>query len=376
MKIALITIHEANNYGAILQTYATQETLSSFGSVETIDYENRHIAQSLNLIRFNLSAHGVLGTGKDILRIIPRSKAIRKFREFSGAHIKKTKKITKKELSEGILGKYDTYVAGSDQIWNPSCISKENKIDETYFLNFAPKESIKISYASSIGSHTFSKNEEPKIKELLNEFHAISVRESGAKQHLENLLGKEVHHVLDPTLLIERQAWEKLIQPPKKEENKSKYILFYTVPKAKLTKKAANYYKEKLGIKVVSIDQGLYSGSVVDRQIRDAGPIEFLDAIKNAEFIVTDSFHGVCFSLIFSRPFIAIAPGKHSNRIESLLTLLGIENRLARREEDFESIAPYFDMAPATQKLSTARAKSIKFIKSSLETNLSSKKEY
>lgn len=334
MKIALITIHNANNYGAILQTFATYKILSRFGDVDIVDYQNKHISISLDLIRLKFTIHGILGIGKDICRLIPRYKAIKKFEAFSDKYFKMSKKINKDDINLPI---YDLYVCGSDQIWNPNCISENNQIDDIYFLSFAPKGSKKISYASSLGNYRFMIEEQKKISDLLNDFDFISVREKDGKEHLESFLNKEIKHVLDPTLLLSKKEW---IETFDLKENISdeKYILVYSVPKSKLIKDAIKYFSKKFNLPVIALDQNLTMGTKVDKHTRDAGPIEYLNLFLNASFVITDSFHGTCFSVNFQKQFVSIAPGIHSNRIESFLNTINLENRIIRNKDNFENI--------------------------------------
>lgn len=361
MKIALITIHNANNYGAILQTYATFKILSKFGDVEIIDYDNKHISISLDLIRLKLTPHGILGLGKDIFRIIPRSSAIKKFKSFSNKYLKLSNKIDKNNIK---LPKYDVYICGSDQIWNPSCISAINKIDDIYFLSFAPKGSKKISYASSLGNYRFNNEEQNIVNRLLNDFKYVSIRENDGKKHLESFLNKEIKHVLDPTLLLCKDDWIKQFKLNKNEKNE-KYILVYSVPKSKLIKDAIVYYSNKLNLPVIALDQNLSMGTKVDQHIRDAGPIEYLNLFLNASFIITDSFHGTCFSLNFKKQFVSIKAGKFSNRIESLLSSINLQNRIAQTNNDFENIKEITDeeYSKSLELLSKYRDESIEYLK-------------
>ena len=125
MKIGLLTIHNANNYGAVLQAYALKETLKEFGTVEIIGYDNRHISISLDYIRVGWSLHHLLGMCKDICRLIPRIVAINKFKKFIA-----TKMDVIPYYSNRDYGDLDFCVAGSDQIWNPDCVSSNSKFDE------------------------------------------------------------------------------------------------------------------------------------------------------------------------------------------------------------------------------------------------------
>ena len=368
MKIGLITIHNANNYGAILQTFALQKILCTYGKVEVIDYNNKHISISLDLLRMKFSLHGLLGIGKDIFRLYPRKKVIKKFKQFSSKYINVTEEFDSNSIqSNKKLNNYDVYIAGSDQIWNPTCISENCRIDDIYFLSFAPKNTKKISYASSIGNHIYSESEKEQVINLLNDFHAISVREKDGKTQLENILNQEIKHVLDPTLLLSKEEWINTLDIKENTTHKEKYILVYSVPKSPLIRSAVGYYSKKLALKVISIDQGLSPGATVDEHIRDAGPLDYLELFLNAEFIITDSFHGTCFSVNFEKQFISVSPGVHSNRIESFLFLIGLENRIVKSEEDFDSVNKLIDFEKINMNLRSERDKSLYYLNKALK---------
>jgi hypothetical protein len=366
MKIALVTTQNANNYGAIFQAFALQQALSRFGDVDIINYDNRHIGISFDLVRVKPTVHGLLGMGKDIVRLVPRYKVIKKFKCFIQNNMVLTKRVSAQELLLGELSQYDAYVAGSDQIWNPACISNNSVIDPIYFLNFAPNKARKLSYASSIGGYQLSIDEKENFKGLLDDFHTISVRERDTQKLLQEVLGKDVHHVLDPTLLLSKEEWLEAVRVKEGQYKEEKYILLYTVPKVSLIRKAVDYFAKKTGLKVVAIDQGISAGANVDRVIRDAGPVDFIQLFANAEFVITDSFHGTCFSLNFGIPFLAISHGVHSNRVESLLSLVGLQHRLVKTEEDFNDLEIIFDYRDANKRLLKARADSLVVLSSAL----------
>jgi len=367
MKIALLTIHNANNYGAIFQAYATQHVLAKIGDVDIINYNNRHVSRSFDLIRFTLSFHGFLGAGKDIFRLFPRYRVIKKFKKFVQDNLNQTRPYSQHDILNGKVAKYDAYIAGSDQIWNPSCASPKNILDPVYFLFFAPEDSIKISYASSAGGYRYSKTEQQQVKCFLNKFNAVSVREKSTQLLFQELLEIPVEHTLDPTLLLSKKEWLNIAKLPERYKSEKKYILLYTVPKMPLIRCAVDFFAKKLGLSVVSIEQGLRPGAKVDKHIMDAAPEEFLELFAGAQFVITDSFHGVCFSVIFGIPFIAVSPGNHSGRLESLLSVLRLENRLVKNESEFSGLDITFDFSEAHDRLSIERDKSISFLTRNLQ---------
>lgn len=361
MKIALLTIQNANNYGAVLQTFAMQEVLKKYGKVDVLNYENRHISRSFDLVRIKPTVHGLLGTGKDLCRLFPRYRAIEKFKQFISKKINLTKNLNYADLVSGKASGYDVYVAGSDQIWNPVCVNEKGQLDLGYFLNFVSKDAKKISYASSMGGHVYSIEESEIVKRLLSSFNHLAVREKNTQEYLAKLLERNIENVLDPTLLLNKEQWLEAVKTSKRN-TKDEYILLYTVPRVPLIKKVVDYYSKQLGLKVVSLEQGLTAGAKVDHQVRDAGPKEFIELFANASFVITDSFHGTCFALNFEKSFIAVSPGKHSNRIESLLNLVGLEERLVKEASEMPKIPVDKDMSLASEKLKISRNKSLTYL--------------
>ncbi|WP_020411339.1 polysaccharide pyruvyl transferase family protein [Microbulbifer variabilis] len=367
MKIALVTIHNANNYGAIFQAFALQVVLSRYGEVKIVNYDNRHISRSFDLVRVKLSLHGLLGMGKDLLRLFPRYRVINSFNKFINDNMELTQVFSASELKLGNAEEFDCYVAGSDQIWNPSCVSSDGLLNPIYFLDFCPEGAKKISYASSMGAYSFSERERLELKGYLKSFSAVSVRERGAKLLLQEVLEREVDHVLDPTLLLSKDDWLESVGISNQVRGGERYILLYTVPKSPLIRRAVDFFSKKIGLKVVAIDQGLSAGAHVDKHIRDAGPQDFIRLFSEADFVITDSFHGVCFSINFGKPFVAVSPGKHANRIESLLSLVGLMDKLVKSESDFVDFKVDADFEGAQEKLLTARCASLGVLSASLE---------
>ena len=367
-KILLVTIHNANNYGAIFQAYALQEILKEYGDVEVLDYNNKHISISFRLIRIKLTIHGMLGMGKDVFRLFPRYRVIRKFKSFIENHFNLSERHEKNRSFD--CGKYKFLVSGSDQIWNPACISDNLILDPTYFLEFGSKHQSKISYASSMGAYNFNGEEKQQLKGYLSSYKSISVREFERKTYLEEILpNTNVEHVLDPSLLLSKDKWIDLAKKKdfKHPFNGEKYILLYTVPKVKLIRKAIKYYKKRTGLKVVSVEQGLSAGANVDKHIMDAGPYEFLQLFLHAELVITDSFHGTCFSLNFNKKFVSVSPGKNVNRIESILRELNLKERILYSEKDFEKVDESLTSDLDTKLLDNLRNRSFQFLNNSFK---------
>ncbi|EKO3740264.1 polysaccharide pyruvyl transferase family protein [Vibrio metschnikovii] len=333
MKIGLLTIHDALNYGAIFQAYATQEIFSRYGDVEIINYQNPHIKKTYAMLNIKFSSRFL----KDIIRefCLLKSKISKKekFNCFFQKYYSVTDKTNLHDINNNL---YDVYVCGSDQIWNSKVTNGNCLINEDYFLKFAPEGAKKISYASSLGNHRFDVLHIDVIRKLLDRFDFISVREKDGAEYLEQILSREVTQVLDPTLLLSKDEWIKKLNLEEKSYLDD-YILVYTVPRSDLLKDVVCYYS-KTGVNVISVDSNLMKIHGVNRQIRDASPTELLNLILNAKMVITDSFHGVCFSINFRKNFLAISSGELSNRMENILNLVGMKNRFIQSLSDIEKL--------------------------------------
>lgn len=367
MKIALITIHRVNNYGAVLQAYATKIALSKYGEVSTIDYNNRHLSQHLDLVRFAPSIHGFKMFAHDILRLRNRTKMLKSFRDFITSNMNLTKPYSAQELIDGKASGYDLYVSGSDQIWNPIIVSPNTTIDPIFFLSFVEKNVNKIAYASSIGNYNFNDSEKIVVNDLLSSYNYISTRESGGKKKLEEIIPKkEIYHVVDPTLLLSRKEWLNVFNL-KEKEPKEKYILVYSVPRTELLKNAVKYYSEKLNLKVIVIDSMLIPVTRIGEHIKDAGPKEFIELYSNASFVISDSFHGTCFATIFAKPFASVVSKVRSSRVVSLLNLLDLNDRLIYDESDFSNLKLDIDVNKLEKNLTKIRLESLQYLDTSIK---------
>lgn len=368
-KIGLISTHNVNNYGAILQTFALSKVLSNYGTTKIINYDNKHISASMRLVRMHLSMKGILSFIKDLLRLLPRYRVIKKFKQFQKSYMVLTEKMELENIKFFDFSDFTHLVAGSDQIWNPACMTSDSSIDETYFLNFSHNIR-KISYASSLGSYIFNDIEQRTVRKNLIDFEHISVREEDAKIQLEKILNRKVDHVLDPTLLLSQKDWVDLFGL-QKDKYREKFILLYSVPHTKLLKNICNHFASKLNLPIYSINQNPFSSIKISRHIKSAGPKEFLDLFFNAEFVITDSFHGVCFSTNFNKNFIVAKPEGLSNRIESFLKSVGLSNRMISSNDELYQIKRFIKFQTVNLLLSKQREKSKNFLKNSFEAKFS-----
>jgi len=324
-KIYLITIFKTNNIGAMLQAFALHSKLEEYGIVSLVDINNKHIDNGIKLLRTGTTFKSILSFGKDVLRIKSRRIVISKFKSF----LNRFKTITLNDLTQ-INNHEAYYFTGSDQIWNPNCISSSNKIDERYFFKNIISNNIN-AYASSKGSYNYSNKEQDIFFKLLRNFNNISVRESDFSKYLIQNGFPETKHVLDPSLLLNKNEWLDLnfsLSPSISKSLPEKFILVYTIPRTRMLNDLILEIKKILNLPVVIIDQNYTTFKHADIQFKSAGPEDFINLVNRTEFIITDSFHGTCFALNFNKNFITADIGHLSNRVMSLLKLVKLEDRL------------------------------------------------
>lgn len=336
-KVGIITFHKAHNYGAFLQVYALQRQVEKLGNESfVINYNDKNIIKSYKLFKFSKNPIKCM---KLVLKSLKNYKRNKKRYDKFNSCINKKLNLTKDYNSFDELAKnypqLDSYITGSDQVWN-SIITKG--LQDSYTLNFGNKEINRISYAASIGNSSLANNEEEKYKNKISNIDHISVREEEAKNILSKIIDKPINVVLDPTLLISKQEWENIIKEENVENEKQKYILAYVVEKNEEYVKIVNELSRKTGLKVIhfaSEDNGIEN---VIRSAYTDGPFEFVNLIKNAEYVVCTSFHATVFSIIFNKKFFVVPHKKTGSRVTNLLNKMQIENRVVYTLEDFKNI--------------------------------------
>lgn len=371
-KVGILTIHNVDNYGAILQTFSTFNYLKKISSPEIINFDNPVFKPSLKLIRYS-GLSSIKSCIKDILRINSRFRFIKKFKEFSEQHLTITTKVSKKKLdSIDFLNNFDILLVGSDQVWNPDITNEEKTVNSDYFFNVnTPAKLRKISFASSFGGKEFKKNELGQINLYLNKFYRISLREKSTIDYLNIDNKKKTEHVLDPVFLTEKKIWEQIAchNLKKIDLEINNYVLVYSVARSKLIRKITRYIKKYTNLKIITIDPNLIANTQYFKKISDAGPIEFLNLFMNSNFVVTDSFHGTCFSLIFEKNFVSIAQNNHfDERVTDLLNNIGCEKNfiLKSNEDDFKNLDKFEISNQSKVKLNDLILKSKSFLDQSI----------
>ncbi len=356
MKVSVLTLHAVCNYGTQLQAYATQEKLKEFfEEVEFINYK-RNDTYGKGLI--NSFSKGNMVKAIAILPTIMRWKSV--FGKFQKNNLNLSEKtyLSSEDFSEFIYDS-DAYISGSDQVWN----SGWNKgiIGEMY-LNFVPKNKLKFSFSSSFGKSELSKEEINKTQKFINQYKMISVREeSGLKILINQYKYYNAIRLVDPTLAVDSHFWRSFGMKSKKKI-KEKYILIYNLNRSKDFDRYAKEISKRTGLKLYRFctryDQIFRNGkSLVIPQIED-----FISLVDNAEYVLTDSFHAVAFSMNLNTIPICIYPQNYSSRISDFLKLLDSEQVHVKNYDDFDVINRKVDFEKVNLILKKEREKVEKFL--------------
>lgn len=328
MKACIITFQSAYNYGAVLQAYALQNYISSeFAEIKILDYHNEKIDSAYARPCFrDFLCNPKNAVFKVIQTIIFKGKR-EKIDEFCKKYFILSKRYDKCNISEA-SEIADVFITGSDQVWNYLIVGK----DGSYYLDFV-KNKKTCSYAASFGVSSIPKEYVEFYRNMLNNVNHISVREEKGVELVEQLTSKHAVVMPDPTLLIDMEQWKEISISPKQTKP---YILVYKITKADCLLKFAKQISRKTGFPIIYIPNDLKDG-LIGKLNTNIGPREWLGYIQNAEYVITNSFHGAVFSIIFRRKFFVEASSRtnvSTSRLNSLLKLFGLENRLLESYSD------------------------------------------
>lgn len=330
MKVGIITFHSAENHGAFLQTYAScmliKKSLKN-ATVGVLDYRPWYLKNTYRLFfpKYEKGISLLKYVRCFAINLIFTPNRLRRKLKFQLCQ----KKLNLISLKKGTVF-LDYVYMGSDQIWNAH-ITKG--IDSNYYgegNDFQARH--KVAYAISMGEFVPKRKQVETIKQYCNKIDAISAREKSVSQVIEKITNKSVEVVLDPTLMIEKEDWEKNARYVRHK----KYIVVYQLGENHYIWNDAVKYAEEHGCNIISLNEiGRKKRKETTTKIISAyaaDPFEFVGIIRNAEFVFTDSFHGTCFSLIFRREFVTYLGKKRNERIVDLLNSLGIAHRIVEYE--------------------------------------------
>ena len=348
-KIGIITINDNDNYGNRLQNYAIQNVLEK-NKVKSITLKNNPILNYNNLFLLRL------------LKFILKKKKIRqidrykKFIEFN-----KNIKFSKRYITpfSKLDNEYDYFITGSDQVWNPTWGS----LSDVELLEFTIPEK-RISFSASFGISSLPEQYNEKLKNALNDYKAISVREDAGKKIIEDVVGrKDVQVLVDPTMLLTAEEWDKVAKKPEQLKT-DKYILNYFL--GKLSE------KRKAEIDRIAKENDCEVINILDKNspFYCTGPSEFLYLEKHAFLVCTDSFHSSVFAILYNRPFIVF--GREDNtismnsRIETLINKFNLKNREYNGQEITKENLNH-DYTETYKILEEERKKSMTFLINALD---------
>lgn len=374
MKIGILTFHYAINYGAVLQAYATQTWLFKQGIDAYIinyipvfqaakyrpkligqnylaDFQKKPFLSIARWLRYKLLIE------KDYIE-----KTI-KFDEFLKRNIKMTPIMRNiSELYDLNNDGYFAFLCGSDQIWNPEIT---RGFDKTYFCGFANNNVKKISYAASAADIEVLNKEEKKqvFFDLIKNFNYIGVREQSLAEFISSKLNINSVVTLDPTLLLEKEDYDKITVS--RENINRDYLLIYQLARNPKAKEVAIKIAKKRNLEIIEVCGTFYNKPHSKNMICNAGPSEFLGLIRNASYVITNSFHGTIFSIIYRKNFNSILSKKGNSRIIDLLKSLELKNRIITSTEHFVN-SDAIDYSKHQELLEEMKVRSINYLKNSI----------
>lgn len=350
-KIGIITIHSANNYGSVLQAYATQQIFTNDNTKGLlIDYQCPSIRNEygISLIR---SKKRLTDKIKASLQIGMQHRSSAKFENF------KEKYYSLIPFDDIYEDEFQTFIVGSDQVWNYKITGN----DLSYLLNFVKNPDKRCSFSSCFGIEGLPEKLIPIYRQYLSSFHYLAVRDQNSKRLIYELTGRDAEIVLDPTMLLPPSLWMVMMNTSCVYND---YILVYQIAHSRHLVSFAEALSQATGYKILSI-----KGSLRQRfnahYIWDAGPQEFLSLIYNAKYVVTNSFHGTVFSIIFNKIFytglLPEALAHVNSRLIDLLTQFELEEQIIP-EDYMADLDRKIDFTKTNQILNKEREKSNRHI--------------
>ncbi|WP_111709646.1 polysaccharide pyruvyl transferase family protein [Lutibacter citreus] len=330
MKIKTITCHEVYNYGASLQEYALLKYLEELGhKAQAIHYKPFYLSNHFNLLSvspkynsFPVKYIYLLVKLPGRLKALKRKKAFDKFSKKyikTGEHLYKNNQELKNNLPIA-----DAYICGSDQIWNSFF---QNGKDSAFYLDFVPDDKLKISYAASFAIDSIADKLKPFVKEKVKRINHISVRETSGITILNELGIENVAQVLDPVFLLSATYWKSTFVKPIKDN----YIFVYDFDSNHSIKKIAKKIAAENNLRIVTVNKNI---KYAQDNYWLKGPEFFLSLIANAQFVISNSFHAVAFSLIFEKQFLVVnRKEKINTRMRDLLALVNLSHLIVDETE-------------------------------------------
>lgn len=330
--IGIMTWLHNGNYGTVLQAYALQRFLRNCGyDVKNIDFNVTASEKVKNLIGCGNSPKLFLEKF-DMARMKkaadPEKLRLReeRFREFLRCNLNLTKRISTYEELKDYADAFDAYICGSDQIWSPALLNPP------YYFDFVVYGKKKIAYSCSFGVSCIPDKKKSIIRSFIKRYDHISVREHNGQKIVKDLLGIDVPTTVDPVFLLSKEDWNMVAS---EEVVKPDYVFAYFLTYNKTYIETAIKTAEQLGVKLVMVPATREEYRINAELVQDAGPAEWVSLIKDAKVVLTDSFHGCVFSLIYGKPLLIFkrfsdeSKGSQNSRIYTLVEQYGLERSIA-----------------------------------------------
>jgi hypothetical protein len=356
VSVGIITIHRIFNYGSIFQAYALQHVCNVLNMrAEIIDYIFPNSWQVLRAKAYEQdwkSKDGmsfICSLKHKFLKFLFCFALYRQHREMRKCMNRFLVLSSGRYASPGEIKqappKYDVYMSGSDQIWNP----RYCKCDPAFLLHFAPEEAVKVAYGSSFGVNSIEGGEEKELyRKLLQRFSHISVREQSGVDLVRRLSDRNASLVLDPTLLLDEKDWDSIATSRRLVNEKYIlcYYLNYSFNAFPYVNKLADYIRKYTGWKIVYMARPphrVFNPGTIFKV--GASPAEFLALIRDAELVLTTSFHGTAFAVNYNRPLYSVVSDRNASdsRQVNLLNSLGLSHRILSIHEEFPEMSDLLD---------------------------------
>lgn len=384
-RVGIITLHGYSNYGNKLQNYATQEVLKSLGCDSITIANDVSINQDRKIQIYNklkrlsfkrMVNHTYIAmkklrqkvylTNTEKKETLLTNKRIERFKKFTKDNIIESDYIiNERNVSKDFHNEFDYFIVGSDQVWNPYYINNSS----IYFLTFAPKRK-RIAYSASFGISQLPEAFTQFYKERISQFEHISVREEVGADIVRDLIGRSVEVLIDPTLMLDKNEWLEIASKSKHKPTKSYILTYFLGEESEKIKGFVDNLSYKYDLEIVKLEEG--SGIIKDELRYTTGPGEFIDYVNSAKVILTDSFHGTVFSILFEKPFISFSRNDASysmnisSRLDTLLRKFQLEDRKWDNIKESNNIME-IDFSNVPKILKREREKAYKYLRVALD---------
>lgn len=367
--VGVVTMHRVINYGSFLQAYATQKTIEKLGhTCEIVDYVFPNEWHYENGLRKPI---GIKPFISRIIYPLGLTKGHRKTKRIYSAidkYLNLSRKYNHPKSIHFDPPKYDVYVTGSDQTWNP----KHTVGDDVFLLAFAPDNKVKLSFSASLAGKSIGTEYLPIFKEHFPKYKCIAIRDSNGNEAVEKIIGRHAEVTLDPTLMLNKNEWTEFGRNKEKKFEDENYIVFYLITHSFDSRpyiyELLRSLQKKTGYHVYTFSDIPKQYGIKNDVCADLSVEHFIQLYQKASYVVTSSFHGTAFAANFGIPMYSVVKsmGFYDDRQSSLLMKLGITNCLVPIGKRFEEIQPQYDVEKEQSKLEELRLSSQIYLESNI----------